>query len=81
MLMPRNCHQKPCQASGPVLIFAFIAAGIIPFLVPQEAISRWVGAESGLRGILIGTIVDGLMPDSPFVSLPIAAGLLWVGAS
>ena len=65
----------------PLLIFAFIIAGIIPLLVPHEAISRWVGAESGMRGILIGTIVGGCLPGGPYVSLPMAAGLLRVGAS
>ncbi len=60
----------------PLLVFAFIIAGIIPLLIPQELISRWVGAESGLRGIMIGTIFGGLAPGGPFVSLPIAAGLL-----
>ena len=65
----------------PLLIFAFIIAGIIPLLVPHEAISRWVGAESGWRGILIGTIVGGFLPGGPYVSLPMAAGLLRVGAS
>jgi len=65
----------------PILIFSFIIAGIIPFLVPHEAISRWVGAESGWRGILIGTVVGGVLPGGPFVSLPMAAGLLRVGAS
>lgn len=65
----------------PLLIFAFIIAGMIQVLVPTEMISKWVGAESGIRGILIGTVVGGLMPGGPYVSLPIAAGLLWVGAS
>ena len=64
----------------PLLIFAFIIAGMIPLLIPQEAISRWVGAESGWRGILIGTVVGGCLPGGPFVSLPMAAGLLRVGA-
>jgi uncharacterized membrane protein YraQ (UPF0718 family) len=65
----------------PLLIFAFIIAGMIPFLVPQQIISRWVGAESGLRGIFIGTVVGGFMPGGPYVSLPVAAGLLRAGAS
>ncbi len=65
----------------PLLIFAFIIAGMIPLLVPQEVISRWVGAESGLRGVLIGTVVGGFLPGGPFVSMPMAAGLLRVGAS
>jgi uncharacterized membrane protein YraQ (UPF0718 family) len=65
----------------PLLIFAFIIAGMIPVLVPTEVISTWIGEESGIRGILIGTVVGGLMPGGPYVSLPIAAGLLRVGAS
>ncbi len=65
----------------PLLIGAFVIAGMIQVLIPQEVISRWVGAESGFRGILIGTVVGGLTPGGPFVSLPIAAGFLRAGAS
>ncbi len=65
----------------PLLIFAFIVAGMIQVLIPTEIISKWVGTESGFRGILVGTAVGGLMPGGPFISLPIAAGLLRVGAS
>jgi uncharacterized membrane protein YraQ (UPF0718 family) len=64
----------------PLLFFAFIAAGMIQVLFPQELLSKWVGAESGLRGILIGTAAGGFLPGGPYVSLPIAAGLLRSGA-
>jgi len=64
----------------PLLVFAFIIAGVIPLLVPQQTITGWIGAESGFRGILIGTIVGAVMPGGPFVSLPLAAGFLRVGA-
>ena len=64
----------------PLLVFAFIVAGIIPLLIPTEMISKWVGTESGLRGIVIGSAMGGLTPGGPFVSLPIAAGLLHSGA-
>ena len=65
----------------PLLIFAFIIAGMIQVLVPTAMVSKWVGAESGFRGLLIGTALGGIMPGGPFVSLPIAAGLLRTGAS
>ena len=65
----------------PLLIFAFIIAAIIPQLVSQEAISRWVGTESGFRGILIGTVAGGLLPGGPYVVMPLLAGFLQVGAS
>ena len=65
---------------APLLIFAFIIAGMVQVLLPVEMISKWVGTESGFRGILIGSVIGGLAPGGPFVSLPIAAGLLRVGA-
>ncbi len=65
----------------PLLIFSFIIAGIIPLLIPRETISRWVGVESGWRGLLIGTVVGGLLPGGPYICLPMIAGLLRVGAS
>jgi uncharacterized membrane protein YraQ (UPF0718 family) len=65
----------------PLLIFAFIVAGMIQVLVPREFLSKWVGAESGFRGIFIGTVAGGLAPGGPYVSLPIAAALLRSGAS
>lgn len=64
----------------PLLIFAFIVAGMVQVLIPQDLLSSWVGEESGLRGILIGSVAGGLAPGGPFVSLPIAAGLLRSGA-
>ena len=64
----------------PLLIFAMIIAGMVQVLIPQEMISKWVGAESGLRGLLIGTVMGGFTPGGPFVSMPVAAGLLRTGA-
>jgi uncharacterized membrane protein YraQ (UPF0718 family) len=64
----------------PLLIFAFIVAGMVQVLVPQEILSEWVGAESGMRGIFIGTVTGALAPGGPYVSLPVAAGLLQAGA-
>ena len=65
----------------PLLIFAFIVAGMVQVLIPKDILPRWVGLESGFRGVLIGTVAGGLAPGGPFVSLPIAAGLLRAGAS
>ncbi|MDP2931111.1 MAG: permease, partial [Chloroflexota bacterium] len=48
---------------------------------PAEIISKWVGAESGIRGVLIGTLVGSLTPSGPIVSMPLGAGLLRAGAS
>jgi len=65
----------------PLLIFAFIVAGMVQVLIPRELMSKWVGAESGIKGLLIGTVAGGLAPGGPYVSLPLVAGLLRAGAS
>lgn len=64
----------------PLLLFAMVLAGMVQQVIPQAAISGWLGQESGWRGIMIGTLVGSVMPGGPFISLPIAAGLLRVGA-
>ena len=64
----------------PLLLFAFIVAGMVQILLPKELLSKWIGAESGIRGILIGSLAGGLAPGGPYVSLPIVAGLLKSGA-
>lgn len=64
----------------PLLLFAFVVAGMIQVLLPREFLNKWVGAESGFRGILIGSLAGGLSPGGPYVSLPIVAGLLKSGA-
>ncbi len=64
----------------PLLVFAFIVAGMVQVLLPHEVVAKWLGAESGWRGIMIGSIAGGLSPGGPFVSLPVAAGLMRSGA-
>ena len=64
----------------PLLVCAFIVAGMVGVLLPGELVSKWVGTESGMRGILIGTLAGALAPGGPYVSLPIATALLRSGA-
>lgn len=64
----------------PILVFSFIVAGMVQALLPRELLSKWVGVESGMRGILIGTVAGAFVTGGPYVSLPIAAGLLRSGA-
>lgn len=65
----------------PLLVFAFIVAGMAQTLIPPQVVSKWVGEESGFRGILLGSIAGGLTPGGPYVSLPIATGLARAGAN
>ena len=64
----------------PLLVCALVVAGMIQVLIPHEAIAKWVGTESGWRGILIGSVAGALTPGGPYVSMPLVAGLFRAGA-
>jgi len=64
----------------PVMLVAFLAAGMITQILPKDLLTRWLGAESGLRGMLIASTAGALMPGGPFVQFPIVAALLKGGA-
>jgi uncharacterized membrane protein YraQ (UPF0718 family) len=65
----------------PLLIFSFIVAGMVQVLVAPESLSKWIGMESGMRGIFIGTVAGSLVHGGPYVSLPLASALIRSGAS
>jgi uncharacterized membrane protein YraQ (UPF0718 family) len=64
----------------PSLVLAFIAAGMITMVLPRELMTRWLGEESGLRGLVIATLAGTVTPGGPFVQFPIVAALLKSGA-
>jgi len=57
------------------LLGAFIAE-----ILPHEKVSRALGPNSGLKGLLIGTAFGAILPGGPFTAYPVAAALLAVGA-
>ncbi|MEA2104153.1 MAG: permease [Candidatus Cloacimonadota bacterium] len=64
----------------PLLFFSFIIAGMMQVLVSPDALLKWIGPESGAKGIFLGTITGAITPGGPFVSLPIVAGFIHSGA-
>ena len=64
----------------PVLVFAFIVVGLIPAVIPREAISKWIGEGTGWRGIMIGSVAGGLIPGPPYAVFPFVAGIYKQGA-
>ncbi len=57
------------------LIGAFLAR-----LLPRELVAKWIGAESGIVGLLIATLLGAVLPGGPVTIYPIASALLFVGA-
>jgi len=64
----------------PNLLLGFALAGFLQVLLPSELIVKWMGHESGLKGIFIGTLAGTLTPGGPFTHFPILASFLAKGA-
>lgn len=64
----------------PKVVAGTLIGELIRRLVPREAIVRWLGAGSGLRGLAIAALVGFLFPAGPFTVFPLAAALLLAGA-
>ncbi len=69
-----------CLDMMPKVLAGCLLGGFATFLMPRELVVRWVGAESGLAGILIATVLGIIFPGGPFTIYPVAGALLAVGA-
>mgnify|MGYP006287136307 CR=1 FL=1 len=65
---------------APLLLVAFIMAGFIQVVIPPELIQSWLGQESGLKGVLIGSLGGALLPGGPYIAFPIIASIFQAGA-
>lgn len=64
----------------PLLIAAFLIAGLIQTMITKEIVTRWLGSQSGWRGIALACLGGALIPGGPYVYYPIAGALLQSGA-
>ncbi|MFP4452201.1 MAG: permease [Desulfobacterales bacterium] len=65
---------------APLLAAAFVLAGMIQVSVSRESINKWLGKDSGIKGILLGGAAGALIPGGPYIFYPIAASFLLSGA-
>jgi uncharacterized membrane protein YraQ (UPF0718 family) len=64
----------------PRMLAGCLMGAFVTLLLPREAVARWVGADSGIVGILIATAVGAVLPGGPFTIYPVAGALLIAGA-
>jgi len=65
----------------PLLIVAFLVAGLISILIPKEIVSKWLGKEAGWKGPFLGSLMGALVPGGPFFFYPLMATLIVSGAN
>lgn len=64
----------------PAIISIMLLVGISLALINPQTISKLIGAESGILGIVIALTAGSISLIPPFVSFPLAAALLDGGA-
>lgn len=64
----------------PILLLGFVIAGLVQVLVPRELISHWLGAQAGVKGVLVACVVGGLVPGAPYAVFPLVAAFYRAGA-
>ncbi|HVY57854.1 MAG TPA: permease [Xanthobacteraceae bacterium] len=57
-----------------------LIGAFLTLLLPRQLVARWVGAESGAFGLVIGTIVGFILPGGPITIYPVASAFVAVGA-
>ena len=65
----------------PRMIFALIAASFIVMLIPTEIVVAYLGAEAGIKGVLIGSLTGLIVPSGGSVAFAVAATFALEGAS
>jgi uncharacterized membrane protein YraQ (UPF0718 family) len=64
----------------PRMIAGMVLAGLVQAILPPDLVARWVGEESGLKGIFIAAAVGVLTPGGPMTSFPIVVAFYMSGA-
>lgn len=57
-----------------------LLGGVLAAVLPHDKVSKSLGPNSGLKGLLIGTAFGAILPGGPFTAYPVASALLAVGA-
>ena len=64
----------------PIVGGGMLIGGYAQALLPREKVARWLGGESGLRGLLLATAAGAITPGGPFASFALVAALARSGA-
>jgi uncharacterized membrane protein YraQ (UPF0718 family) len=64
-----------------VIFLSFLAAGLAETLMPRDWVSAALGEESGWKGLVVATLAGLITPAGPYISMPLAAGMLRSGAA
>jgi uncharacterized membrane protein YraQ (UPF0718 family) len=64
----------------PIFAAGLLLAGFVQGLVPRDRVQNWLGAASGMRGLVIAVAIGVITPGGPFTSFPLVVALAEAGA-
>jgi uncharacterized membrane protein YraQ (UPF0718 family) len=64
----------------PIILGAFVLAGLIEVLIPREFVQNWLSKEAGLKGVVLGAFGGMLFAVGPYAFFPIVASIMSSGA-
>jgi len=81
-------HLQPTLREGvvdfirllPRIALGVVGAGYIAAAMPNDLVGRWLGADSGMMGVILAVIGGALTPGGPVVGFSIGAAALKGGA-
>ena len=59
--------------------FAMLGAGFVATLLPERLVGEFLGGESGWTGVLLASLIGGLVPSGPMISFPLTLALAKMG--
>ncbi len=64
----------------PRIAAATLLAGFLQAMVSRDMVTKWIGTESGWRGLFIGTVAGVVMPGGPITTFPLVVAFYGAGA-
>ncbi len=64
----------------PVIAGAVLLAAFVQSLVPTDLVKRWLGQESGWKGVVTASILGAFVPGGPMASFPLMMAVIGAGA-
>lgn len=64
----------------PKLVLALFTASLLAEVLPAQTILSVVGPETGLLGIVLASVIGGILPGGPVTAFPIALFVWQIGA-
>ena len=64
----------------PKVVAGVLLSGLLTVLLPQDKVARWMGARSGLRGLVLAGLAGALLPGGPMMAFPLTVALGVAGA-